>query len=117
MLPTPKEFLQILLTISLAVLGWIIFRATSMSQVFDYLHALVINPFFQASAMHGRNALVMCLLLLVVEWFQRDKQHVLQFPDFRLFRYGAVRWGIYYVLIALMAAFSGSSQEFIYFQF
>ena len=53
----------------------------------------------------------------IMEWFQRDKQHVLQFPDFRLFRYGAVRWGIYYVLIALMAAFSGSSQEFIYFQF
>jgi len=117
MLPNIKEILQLLLTFSLAIVGWIIFRAASMSQVFDFFGALISNPFIQLSAIHGRKPLIMCLLLLIIEWFQRDKQHALQFSESGIFRYRLFRWGVYYMLIALIVAFAGSSQEFIYFQF
>ena len=53
------------------------------------------------------------------EYLQRDKVHVLQFSDNRLFRPVAVRWTVYLVLFAAVFyySFNNVSQEFIYFQF
>ena len=59
------------------------------------------------------------LLLMIVEYLQRDKVHVLQFSDNRLFRPVAIRWTVYLVLFAAIFyySFNNVSQEFIYFQF
>ena len=117
MLPNLKETMQIALTFFLAVIGWIIFRAESMTQAFEYLTAMVSNRFFDASTLHGVNYLCYGLALLAVEWMQRDKQHALQFSSIRPFNYRIVRWSIYYIILLIIAGFSGSSQTFIYFQF
>lgn len=115
--PSLKEFLQMTLTFLLAVVGWIIFRSESMTQAVGYFAAMLGNRFFDASQLPGLNYLCFGLLLLAVEWLQRDKQHALQFPDNKLFRYRVVRWGVYYLVFALIARFAGDSQTFIYFQF
>ena len=116
-LPNIRETLQIALTFILTVIGWIIFRAESMTQAVDFLTAMVSNRFFDASALHGVTYIYFGIALLAVEWLQRDKQHALQFSDAKPFNHRLVRWGIYYIILLLIAKYAGSSQTFIYFQF
>ena len=116
-LPNIKETLQIALTFFLTVIGWIIFRAESMTQAVDFLTAMVSNRFFDASDLHGVTYIYFGIALLAVEWLQRDKQHALQFSDAKPFNHRLVRWGVYYIILLLIAKYAGSSQTFIYFQF
>lgn len=116
-LPNIKETLQIALTFFLTVIGWIIFRAESMTQAVDFLTAMVSNRFFDASALHGVTYIYFGIALLAVEWLQRNKQHALQFSDAKPFNHRLVRWGVYYIILLLIAKYAGSSQTFIYFQF
>ena len=114
-LPNIKEALQIALTFFLAVIGWIIFRAESMTQAADYLYCMFTNPII-GDRIFGK--WVVCgSILLFIEWQQRDKQHALQFTGCKLFRYRWVRWLVYYILLVLIMQNIGNEQTFIYFQF
>ena len=115
LLPNGRETLQMALTFFLAVVGWIIFRAESMSQAVDYLYCMFTHPGGCSSDFLKWTAVGACLLL--VEWLQRDKQHALQFPDTRPFNHRWVRWGVYYLVLVIISGLAGSSQSFIYFQF
>ncbi len=116
-IPNIKEFFQITFTFILAVFGWIIFRAESMKQVFDFFSCMVNNEFYDASTMYGKRFLLYGLLIILIEWIQRDKQHALQFLNIKLFKYAWFRWVTYYFLIFLIAFLYGKEQSFIYFQF
>ena len=67
--------------------------------------------------LYGKKALFFAGIMIVAEWLQREKVHVLQLPENKVFKYAVVRWGVYYALILAINTFSGSSQTFIYFQF
>ena len=119
-LPSIKEFFQMALTFCLAVFGWIIFRAESMAQAIDYFVHMFTNPFISKGMRFGE-ATMWCILFLMVEWVQRDKQHALQFTNTKPFNYRIVRWTIYLIIIgmsyvAYMERFYDNS-PFIYFQF
>ena len=115
--PSMKELLQISVTFVFAVIGWIIFRAESMSQAVDYLLAMFTNKFYDDSKTYGLSFLCFGFLLLFIEWLQRDKQHALQFTSIWPFNYRFVRWAIYYVILFVITEYAGTSQTFIYFQF
>ena len=116
-LPNLKETMQMSFTFFLAVIGWIIFRAESLEQAMDYLKAMIVNRFIDTSALIGLDYLCVALLLLVIEWLQRDKQHALQFSEIKPFNKWYGRWSVYYIVLLVIAFFSGTSQTFIYFQF
>lgn len=116
-LPNIKEALQVALTFILVVIGWILFRAETITQAEYYLSAMVTNRFFDSSALYGVRYLCYGLALLAVEWLQRDKQHTLQFPSNKLFNYAVVRYLIYAVLVSILFIYAGEVQTFIYFQF
>lgn len=116
-LPSIKECIQILATFFLAVIGWIIFRSENIGQAVGFLSAMVSNKFFDASQLTGIGFICYGLLLLVIEWIQRDKSHALQFSGRTPFNYRPVRWGIYWLILILINLYAGKSQSFIYFQF
>ncbi|MBP3785086.1 MAG: MBOAT family protein [Bacteroidaceae bacterium] len=116
-LPSIKEALQMALTFVLTIIGWIIFRAESMTQAAEYLTAMVRNKFFDPSLLYKKPYLLFGMALLAIEWLQRDKQHALQFSAIKPFNYRAVRWGIYFLIIMMISIYAGASQQFIYFQF
>lgn len=116
-IPNVTEFLQMSFTFILAVIGWIVFRCESLTQVGGFFSAMASNRFFGSNAFIGVKPLLFGFLLLMVEWFQRDKQHALQFPNTKPFSFRITRWGVYYLICLLILGFSGSSQTFIYFQF
>ena len=100
-----------------AVIGWIIFRAENMTQAVDFLTAMFTNQFFDMSNLHGVTFTLYGLMLLVVEWIQRDKQHALQIPSCGLFKFTVTRYLLYFVIVYIMFQYSGEVQTFIYFQF
>lgn len=89
-LPTVKEMCQMVFTFLLAVMGWIIFRAESMRQAWDYLVCMVTRFHF-CMPEYGKKALVYIFVLLIVEWLQREKQFGLQLEFKGMFRHRAVR--------------------------
>ena len=118
-LPNLKETAQMSLTFLLTVFGWILFRAESMPQAFDYFMCMITHP---GSTHKDLNHLVLLATIpFIIEWIQRDKQHALQFPDSKIFRSRLVRWVIYLsILLATYVSYLLNIEDdntFIYFQF
>ena len=111
-----KDVCQMFITFLLVVIGWIIFRAENIHQAWDYIMRMVTRFDFVLPA-HGKDPLIYIAILLVVEWFQREKQFGLQIEEKGIFRYQAVRWTLYYVLFITTLLLAGQQEEFIYFQF
>lgn len=114
---TAKELFQMAATFLLVIFGWIIFRAENIGQLVDLLHYMTTNKFFDLSQTYGKAFLLQSLLMLAVEWVQREKQHALQLPDNWLFRRKSVRWGLYVLLYIFILSSTGKDETFIYFQF
>ena len=68
-------------------------------------------------SMQMAQMLLWCAGLLLVEWMQREREHVLQIDGYRIFASQWVRLALYAVLVALIFYFAGKVQTFIYFQF
>ncbi|MBR0165452.1 MAG: MBOAT family protein [Prevotella sp.] len=117
LLPSLKEFCQMAVTFALVIIGWIIFRSENMAQAYDFITRMFTTLFDDFQITTGRKHLLYGVLLLIVEWLQRDKQHALQFPNTGLFKYVLVRYAIYAAIIYTMFVYSGEVQTFIYFQF
>jgi len=110
----------VVVTFLLAVVGWVIFRAENIAQAWDFVSRMFLTAFDDFHPRLGSlSTFAVILLLIVVEYLQRDKVHVLQFSNQGLFRSTAVRWSVYLTLFAAIFYFSFNnvSQEFIYFQF
>ena len=118
--PTFRELVQMLATYFVLLIPIFFFRSQSIGQAFDYISAIFSNRFIDPTMMTvGIKGFSFGILLLIIEWFQRDKQHALQFPDKGLFRYAWFRLCIYYSILIVIAFVTDnvSGQEFIYFQF
>lgn len=116
-LPSLKDLLRMCVSFILVAAGWVVFRCETIHQAVGFFRSMFTNSFIDAAPLHGKKMLVVCLLLLVVEWLQRDKEHVLQFPDCKPFNIRLVRRTVYYLLIILIILFIGTGQKFVYFQF
>jgi D-alanyl-lipoteichoic acid acyltransferase DltB (MBOAT superfamily) len=112
LLPSPKEFLQMVRTFFLVMIGLVIFRAESIQQAVLYLKYMFTH--FQISMPeYGRMTMLYCLLFVIVEWMSREKEHPLQIAgkDWK-------SWGLDIVAILIIASLaSKGSNQFIYFQF
>ena len=111
-----KECVQILLTFLLVVIGWIIFRAESIGQAWEYFTRMInpslfTLPFFFVGT---KKCLCFIVILLLLEWGFRDKEHVLQFKSNRQ-RWIAII--LCYAILLIILEFAAHSQSFIYFQF
>ena len=116
-LPSWKELLQMLLTFSMVCLAWVFFRAESIGQAFDYLALMFTN--FEADGFfneHSKAIFGGIALLLLIEWWQRRKQHGFEFDETRIPQWAR---SLIYLSTALTILVFGSQaeQSFIYFQF
>ena len=119
-LPTWKESLQILCTFLLVVLGWIIFRAETITQAWEYICGMfqfgTLRASYRFFIQHGiRTITWSCMLMLFIEWIQRNKQHGLEVTDAHKYKW--LRVVFYYILILFIISNAGTEHTFIYFQF
>ena len=116
--PTVKETAQMLLTFMLVVVGWIIFRAENINDAWNYISGLFGKDIYLASyrffLFPQNNAGWLVLVMVIVEWLQRNKEHGLNIVGIK---YNCIRIVIYYLVLVGLLLFSGESETFIYFQF
>ncbi|QIE60630.1 MBOAT family protein [Rasiella rasia] len=113
-LPNLKEFLTMLGTFGIVTLGWIYFRAESVTVANDYIAHILAFDFKMGMLNIERypfELLPLLAILLYYEWFSRDLEFPLYSPTYSLPRVLVV-----VVLIATFGSFS-TIQDFIYFQF
>ena len=110
-LPSLSEFARMLLTFTLVTVGWVIFRADSISQAWQYIALIPHAGSFYTDGLGLCVTLI--VLMLLMEWVHRERQHGL---DLRC-RYAALRHACYYCLIIIMFFTYTNSESFIYFQF
>ena len=114
-LPTLKELGQMLLTFFLSVFGWVIFRSENIEQAWEYVCRVCNESVFTIPEAKENSALfINIIVLMVVEWLQRGKPHVL---DISSIKKGYLRWMVYFGLLFFLFAFGGNASNFIYFQF
>ena len=107
--PDTRSFLErvpaMLLTFLLVCIGWVLFRADSISMAGTCLWRMVSHmdlSFMQ----YSKSIVVFIALMLLAEWWH------MPWPRRRW-----MRWAIYYLLIGLMLWKATASTQFIYFQF
>jgi len=118
-LPIVKDVSKMLLTFTLVVVGLIIFRSDSLWQAWEYFIGMLQFGTLRASYRFFVQSDVwtsslFSILMLVVEWFQKDKSHGLEVSNIK---YGWLRYVVYYLLIVLILNNFGEEKTFIYFQF
>lgn len=116
-LPTWKETGQIMLTFMLAVVGWIIFRAETISQALEILIGICSTSIFtipSAGITRMIPTLILIVIMLLVEWLHRGKEHSFEIS----YLHPVLRVVIIVVLVESVLFFlPATPSQFIYFQF
>ena len=106
-----------LLTFFLAVIGWIIFRAESIGQAWEYVCGICDASLFSIPYLKPQNYFtpLFVIILIIIEWCQRNKEHALTLYGVRN---SWLRKAFYAALIITIVLFNtGFGSQFIYFQF
>lgn len=111
-IPTFKELRQVILTFILAVFGWIIFRANSIGEFWSYCTTMCTN-WNIPDAIGGKKALFFIVILLLIEWANRTREHAFAFH----IKNSYLRWGVYLLVALACLTQAGKQVQFIYFQF
>ncbi len=115
LLPRFKDCLRMTATFFLAMIGLVIFRSESIGQAVGYCGQMFTTSLFHVGGLDCIPALIWCLLMMAVEWVQRNKQHALMISGIKN---GWLRWLIYTVVAFLIfCLIPNQMNQFIYFQF
>jgi alginate O-acetyltransferase complex protein AlgI len=121
-LPRLREAGAMISTFAFVTLAWIFFRANSIGHAFGFIQDIILGYmkapkqlFVLPHTILHHTPLMLIILMLGVEWIQRDKTHGL--ADLQNSLPVAVRWAAYYSLTVIVAYHFGTQQSFIYFQF
>jgi D-alanyl-lipoteichoic acid acyltransferase DltB (MBOAT superfamily) len=110
------------LTLAIVGFAWIFFKADSIKEAFGYIHNIFANGLFTISILdlRGRgitstliDGSIAILVVLIIEWIQRNKQHGLEIDNYPLI----LRWSIYWTVSFFCLIYLGDERTFIYFQF
>lgn len=119
LLPSWKELVQMLVTFWFIIFGWIIFRSENLMDFVQYVQGLcqagtlrACYRFFVQSDIWYKTVFIM--VMMVVEWVQRNKEHGLEISGMRPW----FRWSVCFVLAFALVVFTDEKiGSFIYFQF
>lgn len=114
LLPSIGEVGQMLLTFTLCVIGWILFRAGSIDEAFLFTRQIFCPGTGLGNLQFPWLTIVFIAAMTVAEWIGRNHEHGL---DIRGVKPVWLRATIYYALAVVILLFSIQSENFIYFQF
>ena len=121
LLPSIKEFLQILLTFSLTCIAWVFFRSDNLVDSMLYLKTIFSSSLFhlpsiEKGLMNAFPTLCFLIILIFMDWKGRRELY-----PFSIVKNNnkIVQWLIllFLAILILENVYTGASQEFIYFDF
>lgn len=110
----------IICTFILVCIAWVFFRATTITEAFDYLYGIISHPFINGKEYKLFSPYIyfpfVLAVMLIVEWISRNWEDVTVF--FNGIQKSYLRYSMYFFIFFLIIMF-GSFEEsaFIYFQF
>jgi D-alanyl-lipoteichoic acid acyltransferase DltB (MBOAT superfamily) len=115
LLPSIREFTQIIFTFILSTFAWIFFRADSFKMAITYIKGILNFDFdfgfkYLSIDRYAFEILPLIGFFVLIEWFSRHNET----PIFGKMKY--IKTLVILILIATLGVFSNHS-EFIYFQF
>ncbi|WP_299385062.1 MBOAT family protein [uncultured Lacinutrix sp.] len=115
LLPSFKDFMSMLITFSLTTLGWIFFRANTITDAFVYIKKLFAFNFkgglqYLSIERYAPELMLLIIGFVILEWFIKKEEH----PFFGKFI--TTKIVLVFLGIILLGNFSNVS-DFIYFQF
>lgn len=114
LLPSLKELVQVCATFVIAVLGWILFRSESITQALEVFFGMFSHYGVDYRGAGASPYIFLGIaVMFIFEWLQRNKDHGLDIAHWNPW----LRRMTYLALIVIIFLYSGSEQEFIYFQF
>lgn len=113
--PSIKEIFQILVTFTLTVFAWIFFRANNLDHAVNYISGIFTKSLFTIPPDRPLILILIVIIFVLIEWLGREHQFAIANIDNKLPR--QIRWVFYYAVIFMIFYFSGTEQQFIYFQF
>lgn len=114
-LPSIREFCQLILTFCLASFAWIFFRAESITDAFMYIKEIFSATLFQSPDVISGKVIAIVGVFMLIEWLGRENKYALEKLTLKWKR--PFSWAFYYLIILAILCFTGSEQQFIYFQF
>lgn len=115
LLPTAKEVGAILLTFALTVVAWVFFRSASVGDALAFISRTLSPSLFSLPTLNVKIISVLLLLFFGIEWLGREQHYALATLGITWAK--PLRWGMYLMLVVLIATYAGAKQQFIYFQF
>lgn len=113
--PSMKEISQILVTFTLTVFAWIFFRANNVEHAVNYISGIFTKSLFSIPSERPVILILIVIIFVLIEWLGREHQFAIANINNKLPR--EIRWVFYYAVIFMIFYFSGTEQQFIYFQF
>lgn len=114
MWPAFRELTGMFVTFIFVVFGWIIFRAKDIDSAYKYIGNIFSRSFFSQPELFSKKTFLFILVLLLVEWCQRTRQHGL---DFSYSTHKYIRYSMYFFIVFIILVYAGNQSNFIYFQF
>lgn len=113
--PSFKDFISMLVTFSFTTLGWIFFRANTITDAFIYIKKLFAFNFkgglqYLSIERYAPELMLLITGFVVIEWFIKKEDH----PFFGKFI--GIKIALIFLCIILLGNFSNVN-DFIYFQF
>lgn len=103
------------ITFIVVMIGWILFRADTLSGAFTYIKDMF--AFSPSTDIMGKTALLWVAILMLLEIATRRYDTPFDVRPSGLWRFSAVRMATYALTFIVTVIFAGRQQEFIYFQF
>jgi len=115
--PGLADAASILLAFALTVLAWIFFRAASLGDAISYIQEIWSPSLFSLPEMSGKTIILLLLItvFMFIEWIGREQQYAIAGLGIKWPK--MLKWPAYYTMISVIIYFSGSEEQFIYFQF
>ena len=118
-LPKLTDISKMFITFTLVSFGLILFRANTIADAIEYTsHIFSFSLFSTPVITAGKSTLLFIFILLVLEWYQRDKEHPLQMKPTFLSNKKWLPFVLDFVVIAAILFYGNfEGSQFIYFQF
>lgn len=116
LLPSFVEIFQMLFTFIIVMIGWVFFRAETLSQAYLYICEMCSMTLFSKPEIIPTVVLLLLSFFIIIEWFGRRDEFAIEKIGLSWKR--PIRWFLYVYLIFLIGMFMQTDETpFIYFQF
>ena len=115
-LPSVKDFLNILLTFTLTLIAWVFFRAESVTHAIQFISGIFSSSVFTIPQVMPNTLFFIIGIFLVIEWLGREQKFAIENLGLEWPR--LMRWSFYALIVFSIGMFMQTTgTPFIYFQF